>query len=161
VGRKVVPDFCVGWNSTLYFLDHPPFYIIGFIAVERRGCWGSYCTLHHAPRTAINRYTEESTTGEAEAIVSELTTKQPGGGPPIGIDAPLDDDEGYPRADIDVYRARTLRKRFKEIQTNVKVLEKKIEFGLVEIAAQSTKKTSGGSNIHAKTMLLMMRRKRN
>ena len=84
---------------------------------------------------------------EAEAIVSELTTNQPGGGPPIGIDAPLVDDEGYPRADIDVYRARTLRKRFKEIQTDVKVLEKKIEFGLVEIAAQSTKKTSGGSNI--------------
>lgn len=76
---------------------------------------------------------------EAEAIVSELTTNQPGGGPPIGIDALLVDDEGYPRADIDVYRARTLRKRFKEIQTDVKVLEKKIEFGLVEIAAQSTK----------------------
>lgn len=84
---------------------------------------------------------------EAEAIVSELTTKQPGGGPPIGIDAPLVDDEGYPRADIDVYRARTLRKRFKEIQTDVKVIEKKIEFGLVEIAARSTEKTSGGSNI--------------
>ena len=65
---------------------------------------------------------------EAEAIVSELTTNQPGGGPPIGIDAPLVDDEGYPRADIDVYRARTLRKRFKEIQTDVKVLEKKIVF---------------------------------
>lgn len=84
---------------------------------------------------------------EAEDIVSELTTKQPGGGPPIGIDAPLVDDEGYPRADIDVYRARTLRKRFKEIQTDVKALEKKIEFGLVEIAAQSTEKASGGSNI--------------
>lgn len=84
---------------------------------------------------------------EAEAIVSELTTKQPGGGPPIGIDAPLVDDEGYPRADIDVYRARTLRKRFKEIQTDVKVIEKKIEFGLVEIAARSTEKTSGGSNL--------------
>jgi hypothetical protein len=84
---------------------------------------------------------------EAEAIVSELTTKQPGGGPPIGIDAPLVDYDGYPRADIDVYRARTLRKRFKEIQTDVKVIEKKIEFGLVEIAARSTEKTSGGNNI--------------
>ncbi len=57
--------------------------------------------------------------------------------PPIGMDTPLVDAEGYPRADIDVLRARTLRKRFKEIQTDHKVLEKKIERGLVEIAALS------------------------
>lgn len=45
------------------------------------------------------------------------------------------DAEGYPRADIDIYRARTLRKRFKEIQTDHKILEKQIEVGLVQIAA--------------------------
>jgi hypothetical protein len=58
-------------------------------------------------------------------------------GPPIGIDDPLVDAEGYPRADIDVYRARTLRRRFKEIQTDHKALEKRIESGLVEINALS------------------------
>ena len=58
-------------------------------------------------------------------------------GPPIGIDDPLVDAEGYPRADVDVYRARTLRRRFKEIQTDHKALEKRIELGLVEISALS------------------------
>ncbi|KAL3827244.1 hypothetical protein ACHAXA_004719 [Cyclostephanos tholiformis] len=80
---------------------------------------------------------KKSLLSEAEAIVSELTAKQPGGGPPIGIDDPLVDAEGYPRADIDIYRARTLRRRFKEIQTDHKALEKRIELGLVEIAALS------------------------
>lgn len=72
-------------------------------------------------------------------------------GPPIGIDTPLVDAEGYPRADIDVYRARTQRKRFKEIQTDHKALEKKIDVGLVEIAAlaKSTGQQSTTSNINA------------
>ena len=65
-------------------------------------------------------------------------------GAPIGIDSPLVDKEGYPRADIDIYRARTLRKRFKEIQTDHKTLDKQIELGLVEIAAL-TKDSSGSS----------------
>ena len=56
-------------------------------------------------------------------------------GPPIGIDTPLVDAEGYPRGDIDIYRARSQRKRFKEIQTDYKALEKKIDIGLAESAA--------------------------
>ncbi|KAL7467727.1 hypothetical protein ACHAXS_007961 [Conticribra weissflogii] len=72
---------------------------------------------------------------EAEAIVSELTALPPGGGQPIGIDTPLVDNEGFPRADIDVYRARSLRKRFHEIQTDHKELSKKIDRGLLEISA--------------------------
>jgi len=138
---------------------------------------------------------KKSLLSEAEAIVSELTAKQPGGvslsrkhrppsghffavaallggiaslvvisvltssslvlhcssacfcsqGPPIGIDSPLVDTEGYPRADIDIYRARTLRRRFKEIQTDHKALERGIDSGLAEIAALS--KVSGGENI--------------
>jgi hypothetical protein len=63
-------------------------------------------------------------------------------GAPIGIDTPLVDAEGYPRADIDIYRARTLRKRFKEIQTDHKILDKQIEIGLLEIAALT--KSLGG-----------------
>lgn len=53
----------------------------------------------------------------------------------MGIDSPLVDNEGYPRADIDVYRARTLRKRFHEIQNDHKALVHKIDMGLVEITA--------------------------
>jgi len=72
---------------------------------------------------------------EVNAIISELTTPQPNNAPPIGIDTPLVDNEGYPRSDIDVYRARQLRKRFHEIKTDYKVLEQRIERGLLEITA--------------------------
>ena len=71
---------------------------------------------------------------------SDTTSKcftSPHQGPPIGIDTPLVDSEGYPRGDIDVFRARTLRKRFIEIQNDHKSLTRKIEQGLVELQAIS------------------------
>eukprot|EP00986_Skeletonema_menzelii_P013350 scaffold7689_cov139-Skeletonema_menzelii.AAC.4 len=80
---------------------------------------------------------------EVNAIISELTAPititndntTNTTAPPMGIDTPLVDAEGYPRSDIDIYRARTLRKRFHEIQTDVKVLDGKIERGLLELTA--------------------------
>ena len=72
---------------------------------------------------------------EADAIHAELMSEGPDGVPPMGIDTPLVDKDGYPRADIDVYRARTLRGRFKEIQTDHKALMKEIEQGLAKVAA--------------------------
>jgi len=81
---------------------------------------------------------------EVNAIISELTApitittddaNTTTTAPPIGIDTPLVDSEGYPRSDIDVYRARTLRKRFHEIKTDYKVLERRIERGLLELTA--------------------------
>ena len=59
----------------------------------------------------------------------------------MGIDTPLVDSEGFPRADIDVFQARTLRKRFIEIQNDYKALQKKIERGLVELQAISVSKS--------------------
>jgi 26S proteasome non-ATPase regulatory subunit 9 len=53
----------------------------------------------------------------------------------MGIHTPLVDNEGYPRADIDVFRARTLRRRFIEIQNDHKALMGRIERGLVELRA--------------------------
>jgi len=70
---------------------------------------------------------------EAQAIVQELTSPGENGEPPMGIDSPLVDSEGYPRGDIDLYRARSLRKRFHEIQTDHKALSKQIQEGLVQI----------------------------
>ena len=55
---------------------------------------------------------------EAAALVSELNAPLASGGPPMGIDTPLVDADGYPRADIDVYRARTLRGRLATIKTD-------------------------------------------
>jgi 26S proteasome non-ATPase regulatory subunit 9 len=51
----------------------------------------------------------------------------------MGIDTPLVDSEGYPRGDIDVFRARTLRRRFIEIQNDHKAVMAKIEKGLAEL----------------------------
>ncbi|KAL7442853.1 hypothetical protein ACHAXM_008554 [Skeletonema potamos] len=89
---------------------------------------------------------------EVNAIISELTAPQLNNAPPIGIDTPLVDNEGYPRSDIDVYRARQLRKRFHEIKTDYKVLEQRIERGLLEITAlreasgDTTKQQSASSS---------------
>lgn len=54
---------------------------------------------------------------EAEAITSELESPGPNGAPPAKIKAPLVDNEGYPRADIDVHRARLLRHRLVRVCT--------------------------------------------
>lgn len=63
----------------------------------------------------------------------------------MGIDTPLVDSEGYPRSDIDIYRARSLRKRFHEIKTDYKVLEGRIERGLLELSALRDATGQGGS----------------
>ena len=55
---------------------------------------------------------------EAAAIVDELMAPGEGGAEPIGIETPLVDREGYPRADIDVYRARMQRKRQSHMNLN-------------------------------------------
>ncbi|KAL3928835.1 MAG: hypothetical protein SGBAC_012475 [Bacillariaceae sp.] len=64
---------------------------------------------------------------EADAIVSELTTPPSEGVEPMGVDTPLVDKEGYPRGDIDVYRARTLRQRFHTLKTDHKAISQKLD----------------------------------
>lgn len=72
---------------------------------------------------------------EAAAITSELTAPLESGGPPMGIDTPLTDRDGYPRADIDVYRARTLRGRLATIRNDHRTLEAQLSRGLERVAA--------------------------
>ena len=64
---------------------------------------------------------------EAEAIRCELESAPDGGGRPAGMRGSLVDDEGFPRADVDVYRVRTLRNCLACIQTDHKALMAKIE----------------------------------
>lgn len=77
---------------------------------------------------------------ESDAITSELTTS-PGnddnGNPitPMGVDTPLVDQDGYPRADVDVYRARTLRNRLAIIRTDHEELMKQINTNLIQLSA--------------------------
>ena len=70
---------------------------------------------------------------ELDAIVSELTDDSKGD--PMGVDTPLVDKEGYPRADIDVYRARSLRGRLAVIRSDHKDLMKDIERTLQQLAS--------------------------
>ena len=71
---------------------------------------------------------------EADAIILELTTPPAEGIPPMGLDTPLVDRDGYPRGDIDIYRARTQRHRFHELKTDHKELERKVESLLLQLA---------------------------
>ncbi len=59
---------------------------------------------------------------EADAIGNELRSPGPNGEPPAGLKDPLVDAEGYPRADVDIYRVRGQRKRLAEINTDYRKL---------------------------------------
>ena len=72
---------------------------------------------------------------EVDAIFLELTTPPDEGVEPMGIDTPLVDQDGYPRGDIDLYRTRTMRRRFRELKTDHKEISKKIESMLTQLAA--------------------------
>jgi len=77
---------------------------------------------------------------EAECITMELTTpKEEDGmlsssdaaGAIMGLDAPLVDADGFPRGDIDVHRARTLRHRLAILRTDHKRTMKEMEHHLL------------------------------
>ncbi|KAG1697472.1 hypothetical protein DVH05_016344 [Phytophthora capsici] len=65
---------------------------------------------------------------EIDAVVAELTS---GGSP--GVKGPLVDAEGFPRADIDVYRVRQLRHTLALKQTDHQLIMKKIELLLPKV----------------------------
>lgn len=77
---------------------------------------------------------------EGQAIISELTAVPEGGGACMGIDTPLVDQDGYPRADVDVYRARTLRQRLAVIRTDHQALMKQLDQGLTTTGVSSISK---------------------
>jgi 26S proteasome non-ATPase regulatory subunit 9 len=77
---------------------------------------------------------------ESQALYLELTTPPEENIPPMGIDTPLVDADGYPRGDVDIYRARTLRQRFQIIQTDHKELMKQTEHLLIKLAALKVRK---------------------
>eukprot|EP00605_Chrysophyceae_sp_TOSAG23-4_P000016 GSChrysophyteH1.ASY1.ANO1.16.1 assembled CDS len=63
---------------------------------------------------------------EADAIGSELLAPTSDGGKPAGIKDPLVDQDGFPRADIDIYRVKSLRGRLAVINTDHKALMEKL-----------------------------------
>ena len=77
----------------------------------------------------VERLREERAALEEEqaAIVSELLSPGPAGAAPMGIDTPLVDPEGFPRADVDVYRARHARHRLACIKNDIAALNSQLE----------------------------------
>ena len=75
----------------------------------------------------------EALESEASAVTSELTAPLESGGAPMGVDTPLVDSDGYPRGDIDVYRARSLRSRLAIIRTDHKRIMGEIETKLEQL----------------------------
>ena len=81
---------------------------------------------------------------EASAIIDELTSSPPPTDDgktvePMGISTPLVDEEGYPRADVDVYRARHLRKRLNELKFDHVLIKKKIEETMMKQVSEAYK----------------------
>lgn len=81
---------------------------------------------------------------EADAIQSELTSPGPNGEPPAGIKDPLVDAEGFPRADIDIFRVRQLRHRLATINYDHKSLMEQMEkllhriYALMPLSSESS-----------------------
>lgn len=73
---------------------------------------------------------------ESAAIEAELMARNPEhlNVAPMGIDTPLTDADGYPRGDIDVFRARTLRNRLAVLRTDHKNYMQQIEVLLKQLA---------------------------
>ena len=83
---------------------------------------------------------------EADAIASELNSPGPNGELPAGIKSPLVDDEGFPRADIDLFNVRNKRQRLAIINTDYKSLMSEIEISLQEVLRSDTTTTVGSSS---------------
>mmetsp|Transcript_37122 Transcript_37122/g.73905 ORF Transcript_37122/g.73905 Transcript_37122/m.73905 type:complete len:228 (-) Transcript_37122:88-771(-) len=88
-----------------------------------------------ALRDALNLLAaqREALEAEAEAIHCELTSPGPNNEPPAGIKDSMIDSEGFPRGDIDVINVKNKRRRLAEINTDYKVLMKRIEGAMVEL----------------------------
>ncbi|KAF4320301.1 hypothetical protein BBO99_00005482 [Phytophthora kernoviae] len=80
---------------------------------------------------------------EIEAVAAELTS----GENPPGFHSPLVDAEGFPRADIDVYRVRHLRHTMACRQTDHKTVMKQIETLLPQVFAARSFKNAKDTDI--------------
>ncbi|CAH2295836.1 26S proteasome non-ATPase regulatory subunit 9 [Pelobates cultripes] len=58
----------------------------------------------------------------------------------VGMDAPLIDREGYPRADVDIYQVRTARHNIVCLQNDHKAIMKEIEEALHNLHAREKEK---------------------
>mmetsp|Transcript_29667 Transcript_29667/g.49629 ORF Transcript_29667/g.49629 Transcript_29667/m.49629 type:complete len:235 (+) Transcript_29667:48-752(+) len=69
----------------------------------------------------------EAIEAEADALHSELTSPGLNGEPPAGVNDPLVDAEGFPRADINIYNVKDKRRRLAELNTDYRKIMKELE----------------------------------
>jgi len=72
---------------------------------------------------------------EAEALLEALDAPLPDGSPGVGLNGPLIDKEGFPRADVDLFQVRAHRQRLAVLRTDRKALEERIYASLKELHA--------------------------
>jgi len=76
---------------------------------------------------------------EAEAIAEELGTTVGADGKPVGLTSRLVDDEGFPRADVDLMRVRTLRHRAHVLRTDLRAVEEELSRLVLELHEAASK----------------------
>jgi 26S proteasome non-ATPase regulatory subunit 9 len=81
---------------------------------------------------------------ELSALTEELNSPGAEGAPPAGITGSLEDDEGVPRADLDIYDVRQKRHRVSCLQTDHKRIMASIEEALAN-SGESAKATSSST----------------
>ena len=74
---------------------------------------------------------KESLEAEIKALYEVLASQN------VGMDSALVDDEGYPRADVDVYQVRHARHDIRCKENDLKSLMKEIETGLHSLHSQA------------------------
>ncbi len=91
---------------------------------------------------------------EAEALLEVLDCPPPGGGTAAGLNGPLVDKEGFPRADLDLYAIRTHRHRLACLRTDRKRLEAEIDAKLAAMhdLLQQNPESSSGKNSPRETV---------
>ncbi|KAJ1547942.1 26S proteasome non-ATPase regulatory subunit 9 [Nowakowskiella sp. JEL0078] len=63
----------------------------------------------------------------------------------VGLNSPLIDSEGFPRADIDVYTVRLARNQIIRLQTDLKEIMKKMEIALYDLHSAKKKENENSS----------------
>ena len=74
---------------------------------------------------------KESLEAEIKALYEVLASQN------VGMDSALVDEEGYPRADVDVYQVRHARHDIRCKENDLKSLMKEIEAGLHSLHSQA------------------------
>ena len=95
-------------------------------------------------RQTLLAYEKKRTALEEEIseLITILNTPPESGGKAPGLRGNLNDEEGFPRADIEHFTVKRQRSRLNHLQTDLSRLMKKIEHGLLQVMANKQKQVN-------------------